>query len=212
MLQGSLPLPRALPRASRTPGQYRLPHGVADRLKTALAPFRNREAAFALAVFLGRFWSTPGRLGLPFVVDRVALADREDLGLTEARVRGAIKTLEAIGFLERWPPAGSAYRVTEHGLRRKPVGFTFGADYMPAFLAANRRAGKGRDGNRRPIRPLIPESRPRPSTAFPEPRPYSPEHRSEAEPKVYLGENLRLSPAALRAIGLAEGWRRGRGK
>jgi hypothetical protein len=39
---------------------------------------------------------------------RVALADREDLGLTEARIRGAIKTLEAVCFLDRWLTKGSA--------------------------------------------------------------------------------------------------------
>src|SRR4051812_930113 len=67
-----LPLPRPAPRRSRsnrrpfTPassaGPYRLPHDVRDRLAAALAPFGNRDAAFALATFLGRFWSTPNRL------------------------------------------------------------------------------------------------------------------------------------------------------
>ena len=37
-------------------------------MASSLAPFRNREAAYALAVFLGRFWSMPGRVALPFVV------------------------------------------------------------------------------------------------------------------------------------------------
>src|SRR3954454_25355758 len=56
-----LPLPR-LPsprrRSSRRPfapsqaGAYRLPHDVRDRLAAALTPFRNRDAAFALATFL----------------------------------------------------------------------------------------------------------------------------------------------------------------
>jgi hypothetical protein len=153
LAQPMLPLPRALPpRARRNrrafqPGAsavYRLPHEVRDRLVAALAPYRNRDAAFALAHFLGRFWSMPGRVALPFVIDRVALADREDLQLTEARVRGAIKTLQEVGFLDRWPISGSRYRATEHGLRRKPVPFTFGAEFMPLFLAANRRGLKAR--------------------------------------------------------------------
>src|SRR3954452_2629404 len=67
-----LPLPRPAPirlRGVRRPftprsaaGPYRLPHEVRDRLTSALAPYRNRDAAFALAVFLGRFWSTPARV------------------------------------------------------------------------------------------------------------------------------------------------------
>src|SRR3954451_16765656 len=102
-----LPLPR-LPsirrRGSRRPftpsaaGIYRLPHDVRDRLAAALAPCRNRDAAFALATFLCRFWSTPARLLAAFPIDRRELADHAALGLTEARVRGAIRTLEEVGF------------------------------------------------------------------------------------------------------------------
>ena len=60
-----LPFPRPAPRRSRsnrrpfTPassaGPYQLPRDVRDRLTAALGPFRNRDAAFALATFLGRF-------------------------------------------------------------------------------------------------------------------------------------------------------------
>src|SRR5215212_12164971 len=98
-----LPLPRppsSRLRGSRRPlapsqgGVYRLPHNVRDRLAEALMPFRNRDAAFPLATFLGRYWSTPSRLLTPFPIDRRELADHAGLGLTEARVRGAIRTLE----------------------------------------------------------------------------------------------------------------------
>ena len=42
------------------------------------APLRNGEAAFALATFLARFWSTPTRITLGFPIDRRELA-RPDL-------------------------------------------------------------------------------------------------------------------------------------
>src|ERR687889_1932848 len=173
--QPMLPLPRALPpraRRNRRPflagtcsQPYRLPHEVRDRLVPALAPYRNREAAYRLAVFLGRFWSMPGRVALPFPIDRRALADREDLGLTEGEVRGAIKVLEAVGFLDRWQTTGSRYKATANGLRRKPIPYTFGAEFMPMFVAANARAMAARGGVSRPARTMIPQMARRPSTA-----------------------------------------------
>jgi hypothetical protein len=145
------PQPRAARRRAIRPfrpapgrGPYRLPHEIADRLREALAPFRNREAAFTLAVFIARFWSVPGRVAGAFPIDRRALAEHAGLALTEARVRGAIRTLEAIGFLDRALTAGSAYKPTPEGLHRKPIAFVFGSDYAPAFLAANARAAAAR--------------------------------------------------------------------
>src|SRR3954451_8096620 len=78
MVHPLLPFPRSSSRRSRsnrhpfTPlsaGPYRLPRDVRDRLATDLAPFRNRDAAFALATFLGRFWATPSRLLTAFPID-----------------------------------------------------------------------------------------------------------------------------------------------
>src|SRR4051795_12067031 len=138
-------------RGSRQPfapsqsGVYRLPHDVRDRLAAALAPYRNRDAAFALATFLGRFWSTPARLLTAFPVDRRELAEHAALGLTEARVRGAIRTLEEVGFLDRAVASGSTHRPTPDGLHRKPVLFMFGSEYGPLFGAANRRATAARE-------------------------------------------------------------------
>src|SRR4051812_47661923 len=96
-----LPLPRppsSRQRRSRQPfrpaqaGVYRLPHDIRDRLAAALAPFRNRDEAFALATFLGRYWSTPARLLAAFPIDRRELAEHAALGLTEARVRTVVDT------------------------------------------------------------------------------------------------------------------------
>src|SRR3954453_2381376 len=148
------PAPRARLRHVRRPftpsrevGPYRLPHDVRDRLGTALAHYRNRDGAFALAVFIGRFWSAPGRIEQAFPIDRRALANRPDLGLTEAKVRGAIRTLDRAGFLDRVEPdRGSRYQRTDTGdLHRKPVCFRLGLTYRPSFVAANKRAQTGRD-------------------------------------------------------------------
>lgn len=136
-------------------GAYSLPRDVAERLSAALAGYRNRDAALALAVFLARFWSSRARLARPFPVDRRALADHVELGLTEGRVRGAIRVLEEVGFLNRGEPApGSAYRQAGEGLQRKPILFGFGAEYGPLFAAANARATRARqraEGRRREI-------------------------------------------------------------
>lgn len=124
---------------------YTLPRDVQERLTTALKRFRNREAAFKLAVFLARYWSSPGRLVQAFHIDRRALADHVELGLTEKQIRGAIRTLEAIGFLDRAIVSGSLYKATEEGLRKKPIRFHFGAEYGPMFALANRRAAARRE-------------------------------------------------------------------
>jgi hypothetical protein len=126
--------------------RYRLPHDVRDRLTTVLQPFRNREAAYALAVFLARFWSVPGRVSGSFYITREILADHAELGLTEARVRGATRTLEEVGFLDRALTAGSAFkraalcRGDKMIRHRKPIRFVFGAEFAPLFIAANDRA------------------------------------------------------------------------
>jgi hypothetical protein len=133
---------------------YRLPSEVQDRLTAALEPFRNREAVYRLAVFIGRYHSAPRRIVEAFPLDRRALTEHPELDLTERQIRSAIRVLEEIGFLDRALTSGSRYRATEGGLHRKPILFVFGSDYASAFLAANRRAAvphSGTPGNRRPI-------------------------------------------------------------
>src|SRR4051812_4137738 len=102
-------------------GGYRLPAGVRDRLGAALGGFRNRDAAMALAVFTARFWTAPKRLGEAFPIDRRALAPVAALGLSEARVRGAIRVLVSVGFLVPGCDAPSRYRRTSEGWRCKPI-------------------------------------------------------------------------------------------
>jgi hypothetical protein len=193
-LQGRLPLVRPRTRSTRRaftptqPGPYRLPRSVHEQLTTALASYRNREAAFALAVFLGRFWSMAGRVALPFPIDRRALAGHPELGLTEARVRGAIWVLEEVGFLARFVTSGSRYKATEEGLRRKPIPFQFGSDYAPLFIAANRRAAAARGRQESARRIQTSDSARGPSTASAEPSPKSPKSKSEAERSMIMGE------------------------
>src|SRR5688500_6889889 len=101
-----------------------------------------------------------------FPIDRRALANRSDLGLTEAQVRGAVRALESVGFLDRaLPEKGSAYRAVGPAgeLRRKPVLFRFGGEYAPLFAAANNRAAAARGGQGRARRQISPAPAPRPS-------------------------------------------------
>src|SRR4051812_2119338 len=177
--QPSLPLTLSRMRASRPrqrglsspflPAEgsspYRLPREASERLALGLTPARNREAAFTLARFLARFWSTPNRLLVAFPIDRRALANRPDLGLTEAQVRGAVRALETVGFLDRaLPEKGSAYHAAgpTGELHRKPVLFRFGGEYASLFTAANNRAAAARGGRERSRR-LAPAPAPRPS-------------------------------------------------
>src|SRR5215212_7619230 len=157
-------------RPSTDTGAYQLPHDVRDRLGTALTGYRNRDAAFSLAVFIGRFWSAPGRIEQAFPIDRRALANRPDLGLTEAKVRGAIRTLERVGFLDRvTPDRGSHYQRLDTGdLHRKPVPFRLGLDYRASFEAANKRAQRTRERQGHERRVIVPTRGPRVATTRPE--------------------------------------------
>jgi hypothetical protein len=125
-----------------------------------------------------------------FPIDRRALADHANLELTEAQVRGAARTLEAVAFLEgAIPPCGSQYKPTAEGLHRKPIFFVFGAEYGPAFVAANKRARTVRGGNSRTRRPITTTIRPRSPTVFVTAQPLkSPKNKSEAESRVIMGD------------------------
>jgi|SRR4051794_4762041 hypothetical protein len=181
------------------PCAYRLPHDVRDRLAAALKPLRNRDACMALATFIGRFWTAPKRLGLPFMLDRRALAPIETLDLTEARVRGAIRALERVGFIERMPASGRTHQATPDGLHRKPVAFTFGSDYREAFSMANKRAQAASNRRSQAGRTPIPVTLQRASTATPAVRPAnSPKYNpSEASRSIWARTALKLPQSAL---------------
>src|SRR4051812_22158781 len=121
---------------------YALPRRLADQLDGALSGCRYKADAMALATFLGRFWSLPTKLGEAFHVDRRALANRPDLGLSEKRVRRALEALLTVGFLKRMPDRGSAYRMTADGLRRKPALYRFGAEWWTIFASVCKKAAK----------------------------------------------------------------------
>jgi hypothetical protein len=182
-------------------GPYKLPRDVQERLTTALRPFRNRESAYALAVFLARFWSAPGRIAEVFHIDRRALCEHGDLDLTERQIRSAIATLEQVGFLDRALTSGSHYKATEDGLRRKPIRFQFGSEYFPLFDAANKHAVaiRGRQAEAARVQTLV--SSHRASAASAEARPPKwPKSKSEADRSVNLGHLVKessLPPQAL---------------
>jgi hypothetical protein len=201
-VQRRLPLIQPRMRSVRRPfhpsqdqGPYRLPHELRDRLSSALKTYRNRDSAYALAVFLARFWSVPGRVAEAFPIDRRELANRSDLGLTEAQVRGAIRVLEEVGFLDRaLSPSGSKYQPTEEGLHRKPILFVFGPDYAPAFLKANSRAAAARGGYSAQRRAIVPSQASRFPTALPVAQPTSsPKSKSEADRSVIMGDLVKGS-------------------
>jgi hypothetical protein len=99
---------------------------------------------------------------------RAALRERPKTEAA-ARVWGAIRILEAVGFLDRAVMSGSTHRPTITGeLHRKPILFQFGGEYASSFGLANKRAQKDRErhscARRSPPTPAAPS---RVSTAFP---------------------------------------------
>lgn len=171
-------------------GSYKLPRAVHDRLTAILAPVRNREAVYALALFLGRYWSAPARIVSAFPVDRRALAERAaNLDLTEGQIRGALRTLEAIGFLIRTEIApGSRYRPTDEGLHRKPVLWRFGAEFVSGFLMANKRAQRGQGRRSSARREIVPSILPRPLAVPLRPIPLSCPKSIISEGEILMGK------------------------
>ena len=107
-------------------------------------------------------------------------------------MRGAIRTLEEVGFLDRAVTSGSTHQPTPDGLHRRPVLFMFGSEYGPLFGAANRRAAAARERRSGSRRGSGPAAVRRPSTGLPAARPLkSPKSKGSEADKVIMGE-LRL--------------------
>src|SRR4051812_36944775 len=137
----------------------------------------------------------PSRVLTAFPIDRRELADRPDLGLTEAQVRGAIRALERVGFLDRAVAAGSSHQPTPDGLHRKPILFMFGSDYGPLFSAANRRAAAACERRSRARRGPSTAAARQAATGLPAARVInSPKSKSREASKVIMGENRAALP------------------
>lgn len=184
-------------------GPYRLPAGIKDRLSAALEGRKNRDAAFTLAVFLARFWSSPRRLLCALPVDRRALAEHEALGLSEARVRGALAVLVEVGFLARYEPeAGKKYQRTAGGLQRRAILHRFGEEYAVAFTAANARAQAARGApapSRRPVPRFQHQQAPAPNVVTPRAMsaPQVAQKQSLGGSRVIMGERDQRNPTAV---------------
>lgn len=185
---------------SKDGGGYRLPRGVEARLAAAARELRNEEAVMRLAAFLGRFHTAPAVLGRAFPVDRAALAAVGTLGLTEARVRGALKVLEEIGFVVREAVKGSTYRPTAAGLRRKPILFRIGVEFGALFERANAAALRARrtgSTDRRPVTPSPAPRTPTPAVSRPKAQPASLlTERDRRSGSVSSGEQVAANPDA----------------
>ena len=151
------------PPAARS-GGYTLPkaaqvsaHDVAPRLPQSRGGV---GAGGVPGTLLERTW----RIELAFTVDRRALNEHGELGLSEARVRGALRTLDRVGYLDRELVKGSPYkpRGRMDEWRRKPILFVFGPDFREIFRKGHAGAARARiaarpvppDHIRRPIHPL----------------------------------------------------------
>ena len=111
-------------------------------------------------------------------------------------MRGAIRALEEVGFLDRAVVGGgSKHRVAGDGaLHRKPVMFQFGSDYAAAFSMANTRAHKVRERQSKLRRTPPTGNAQRVSAGLSEPFLRSPKNRVSEASQVLMGEITKLPP------------------
>ena len=125
-----------------------------------------------LAVFIARKQSGPRRLLTTFPLDRRALALLPDLDLTVDTIRGAIKTLIKIGFVENVPDTESKlYRQGDNGPQRLPLKYQFSYEFHKIFRyiayrmsqSPGSRQNLKLDKDRKSEAPLLGEKRRRPA-------------------------------------------------
>ena len=121
-----------------------------------------------MAVSNGRFRSAPGRIEQAFPIDRRTLANRSDLGLTQAQARGAIRTLERVSFFDRIAPdRGSCYQRLDSGdLHPKPVPFRVNSVTVSFYEGMQRRPGMTPEAFIAKWKPPTSRSAQRPKSTF----------------------------------------------
>ena len=127
---------------SRWSGPYWMPGRLRDWLNDRLG--HKETPAHVLARFLARFHAGPKTWGRHFVICRAALAQVEELGLTEKQIRLAIAKLEKIGFIARVSGTGKwRWSATTEGCRRAPIFWRFSgvAAAMLAFMLRRKSQG-----------------------------------------------------------------------
>jgi hypothetical protein len=85
---------------------------VVSDLTACLAPDQAIDPAFQAR--------RRSRVGVSIQTATVVL-DRQDLGLTQGAAKGRIRVPEEVRFPARFVTSGSRSKVTEEGLRRKPI-------------------------------------------------------------------------------------------
>ena len=115
-------------------GDYKLARSVHRLLSVLLKGFKNGYASYKVAVWLAKMNAGPKRLKTTFPIVRMVLKNREDLGLTEDEIRGSIRTLLRVGYIEVVPhPAGDIYQQTDEGVRRLPIQYRFSGQFYQTF-------------------------------------------------------------------------------
>lgn len=119
---------------SRYSGNYKLPARIGDDLESRLLARKNAAKAMRLAVFIARYHTGPRSNRASFVLVREKLMLNEDLCLTENQIRGAIKTLIEVGFLEKLGnPGYERCTRTRSGVKRRCANYRLGADFQSRF-------------------------------------------------------------------------------